>query len=253
MIDMHSHILPNIDDGSRNMEETLNLIKEAKKIGFTKIVLTPHYIEGYYEKGEEERKALIDKISREVKGIELYNANEVYMSENIINLLQEKKISKINDTKYLLFEMPINIKPMNLYEVVNEMLEHNIKPILAHPERYTFIFKEPEIIYDLIQKGVLMQANYGSIICLYGKRTEVMVKKLLQNNMIHILGSDVHRQNSIYKEIPEIMNKLEKLIGKEMVKKLSEINPLKILKNEEIQVIEPKRIRYTVVEKCIMT
>lgn len=253
MIDMHSHILPNIDDGSKSIEETLNLIEEAKKVGFTKIVLTPHYIEGYYEKEEKERKDLIDKISSKVKDIELYNANEVYISENIIKFLEAKKISKINDTSYLLFEMPMNIKPMNIYEVVDEMIEHNINPILAHPERYTFIFKEPDIIYDLIQKGVLMQANYGSIIGLYGKRTEVMVKKLLQNNMIHILGSDVHRENSIYREMPEIMVKLERLIGKDKVKMLSEINPLKILNNEEIQVIEPNKIKYTVVEKCMMT
>lgn len=253
MIDMHSHILPNIDDGSGSVEETLNLIEEAKKVGFTKIVVTPHYIEGYYEKDEETRKELIDNISNKVKNIELYNANEVYISENIIKLLQEKKISKINNTRYLLFEMPMNIKPMNLYEVVYEMMQYKIIPILAHPERYTFVFKEPDIIYDLIQKGVLMQANYGSLIGMYGKRTELIVKKFLQNNMIHMLGSDVHRQNSIYRKIPEVLEKLEKLIGKDELKKLSETNPMKVLNNDEIQVIEPIRIKYTVIEKCIMT
>ncbi len=253
MIDMHSHILPNIDDGSRSMEETLDLIEEAKKVGFTKIVLTPHYIEGYYEKEEKERKELIEKISNKVKNIELYNANEIYISENIIKLLQEKQVSKINDSKYLLFEMPMNAKPMNLYEIVYEMMQYKITPILAHPERYTFIFKEPDIIYDLIQKGVLMQANYGSLIGMYGKRTELIVKKFLQNNMIHILGSDVHRKNSIYRVIPEILEILEKLIGKDALKILSETNPMKILNNEEIQVTEPVRIKYTVIEKCIIT
>ena len=252
MIDMHSHILPNIDDGSRSIEETINLIQEAKKVGFTKIVLTPHYIEGYYEKEEKERKDLIDKISSKVKDIELYNANEVYISENIIKLLKEKKISKIKDTRYLLFELPINIKPMNIYEVVYEMLQNRITPILAHPERYTFVFKEPDIIYDLIQKGVLMQANYGSIIGLYGKRAKLIVKKFLQNDMIHILGSDVHRQNSIYIKIPEIMGKLEKLIGKEALKMLSEVNPMKILHDEEIQLVEPTKIKYTAIERYQM-
>lgn len=253
MIDMHSHILPNIDDGSRSIEETLNLIEEAKNVGFTKIVLTPHYIEGYYEKQEKERVELIEEIYSKVKNIELYNANEVYISENIIKFLQEKKISKINNTRYLLFEMPINIKPMNLYEVVYEMLQHKITPILAHPERYTFVYKDPNMIYDLIQKGVLMQANYGSVIGLYGKKAELIVKKFLQNNMIHVLGSDTHRENSIYKKIPEIVNKLKKLIGKETLNILSETNPMKILNDEEIQVIEPTKIRYTVIEKYKMT
>ncbi len=252
MIDMHSHILPNIDDGSRSIEETINLIQEAKKVGFTKIVLTPHYIEGYYEKQEKERKELIEEVYSEVDNIELYNANEVYISENIIKLLKEKKISKINDTRYLLFELPINIKPMNIYEVVYEMLQNRITPILAHPERYTFVFKEPDIIYDLIQKGVLMQANYGSIIGLYGKRAKLIVKKFLQNDMIHILGSDVHRQNSIYIKIPEIMGKLEKLIGKEALKMLSEVNPMKILHDEEIKLVEPTKIKYTAIERYQM-
>ena len=252
MIDMHSHILPNIDDGSRSIEETINLIQEAKKVGFTKIVLTPHYIEGYYEKQEKERKELIEEVYSEVDNIELYNANEVYISENIIKLLKEKKISKINDTRYLLFELPINIKPMNIYEVVYEMLQNRITPILAHPERYTFVFKEPDIIYDLIQKGVLMQANYGSIIGLYGKRAKLIVKKFLQNYMIHILGSDVHRQNSIYIKIPEIMGKLEKLIGKEALKMLSEVNPMKILHDEEIKLVEPTKIKYTAIERYQM-
>lgn len=164
MIDMHSHILPCIDDGSRNIEETLNLIEEAKQVGFTGITLTPHYIEGYYEKEENERQELIKEIEDKVKGVKLYNANEVYITEDIIKLLEEKKISKINGSRYLLFEMPMNIKPMNLYEVIYEMLQNKIIPILAHPERYYFVSKEPELIYDLIQKGVLMQANYGSIV-----------------------------------------------------------------------------------------
>ena len=170
MIDMHSHILPCIDDGSRSVEETLNLIEEAKKAGFTGITLTPHYIEGYYEKEENQRQELIEEIESKVNGVKLYNANEVYITENIIKFLREKKISKINGSRYLLFEMPMNIKPMNLYEVIYEMLQNSITPILAHPERYYFVLREPELIYDLIQKGVLMQSNYGSIIrCIWKK------------------------------------------------------------------------------------
>ncbi len=252
MIDMHSHILPNIDDGAKSMEETINLIEEAKNAGFKEIVLTPHYIEGYYETNSKEHEVLINEILNKAEGIKLYNGNEVYISENIIKLLQENKISSINNTKYILFEMPMNVKPMYLYEVVYELLQQKKIPILAHPERYTFVFKEPELISDLIEKGVLMQGNYGSIIGQYGKKTETLMKKFLQNNMIHFLGSDVHRQNTVYGKMPEIIQKLEKIIGKDTLEQLSQINPNKVLNNEEIERLESKEVKYTIIEKYIM-
>ena len=88
--------------------------------------------------------------------------------------------------------MPLNAEPMNLYDVIYSLQENKIIPVLAHPERYSFVQKEPELIYDLIQKGVLMQANYGSIIGQYGEKAKMIVKKFLENkilNFIKILGT----------------------------------------------------------------
>lgn len=254
MIDMHSHILPNIDDGSKSMKETLNMIYEGVKYGFDRIVLTPHYIEGYYQKDETTRIELIERIQKEIKeeSVKLYIGNEIYLSENILKLLKERKISTINNSNYVLFELPRCIKPMNLNNMIYEMLEHKIKPILAHPERYEFIYEEPEIIYDLIEKGVLMQANYGSIIGSYGRKAEIIVKKLLENNMIHMLGTDIHRENTIYKKIPQIIKELNEIIGEEKQIELTETNPNKVLSNEDIKKELPNELKFTLKEKMIM-
>lgn len=227
---------------------------KQKEHGFSEIVLTPHYIEGYYEKNEELRKELIKKLENELKEekIKLYSGNEIYLSENIVKLLQNKKASSINDTRYVLFELPRSIKPMNLNNVIYEMLEQNYTPILAHPERYEFVYKEPEIICELIQKGVLMQSNYGSFVGQYGKKAETMAKKLLEEDMIHLLGTDTHRQNGIYRKIPQIIEKINKIVSETKQKELTEINPSKILKNEEINIKEPKEIKFTFKEKMIM-
>lgn len=251
---MHSHILPNIDDGSRSMKETLNMIYEGVKYGFDKIVLTPHYIEGYYQKDEETRIELIKRIQSELKdeSIKLYIGNEIYLSENTVKLLKRKKISSINNTSYVLFELPRCIKPMSLNNMIYEMLEHKIKPILAHPERYEFIYEEPEIIHDLIEKGVLMQANYGSIIGKYGRKAELIVKRMLENDMIHLLGTDVHRENTIYQRVPQIIKELNQIVGKEKQIELTEINPNKVLNNEEIYKEIPKELKLTLKEKMIM-
>lgn len=256
MIDFHTHILPNIDDGSRNVEETFNLLKEAEKVGFNSIISTSHYVENYYESPVEERKEWINALSGAIKkeniNIELYLGNEVYFSENIIKLLNENRITKINDSRYMLFEFSMNVKPINVYDVIYEMLENKITPILAHPERYVFMQQDPSLIYELIDTGVLMQSNYASIIGWYGQKSEILMQKFLESNMISFLGSDVHRQNTIYPKIPEILDKIEKIIGKEKLNELTTINPRKVLQNEEIEIPEPKEFKYSFKEKMIM-
>lgn len=257
MIDIHTHILPNIDDGARSIEETFNLIKEAKDVGFEAIVSTSHYMEGYYETATPEREVWVNAILENLKtkniDVNLYLGNEIYMSENMVKLLEEGKASTINDTSYVLFELPLNAEPLNLYDVIYEMQQYKIVPILAHPERYSFIQKEPELVYDLIQKGVLMQANYGSIIGQYGEKAQMIVKKFFENNMIHMLGSDVHRQNTIYPQIPQILKELIHLIGGEKLNELTTINPKLVLNNKKIDIEEPKLFELTFKEKMLMS
>lgn len=256
MIDIHSHILPNIDDGSRSIEETFNLIKEAKNVGFEAIIATSHYIEDYYETDTPERevwiKAIYENLQAKNIDMKLYLGNEIYISENLVSLLEEGKASTINDTSYVLFELPLNAEPMNLYQVIYEMQQCKLVPILAHPERYSFVQKDPELIYDLIQKGVLIQSNYGSIIGQYGEKAEMIVKKFLENNMIHFLGSDAHRQNTIYPKIPQILSELNGIIGEEKVEELTTTNPKLVLQNKKIQIEEPYKIELSLKEKFII-
>ena len=257
MIDIHSHILPNIDDGSRSIEETFNLIKEAKNVGFDAIVSTSHYMEGYYETNVPEREVWVNAIYENLQAknidVNLYLGNEIYMTENIIKLLEERKASTINDTSYVLFELPLNIEPMNLYDVIYEMQQYKLVPILAHPERYTFVQKEPELVYDLVEKGLLMQANYGSIIGQYGKKAEMIVRKFFEGNLIHLLGSDVHRQNTIYPKIPQALSEINALIGEKKLEELTTINPSLVLQNKRIDIENPHMVTLSVKEKIIMS
>ena len=256
MIDLHTHILPNIDDGSRSIDETFNLIKEAKEAGFQKIVLTSHYMENYYETEIAERevwvKAIYENLQAKNVDINLFLGNEIYMSENIIKLLEERKASTINDTSYVLFELPLNAEPLNLYDVIYEMQQYKLVPILAHPERYSFVQREPELVYDLVEKGVLMQANYGSIIGQYGQKAQMIVKKFFEGNMIHLLGSDVHRQNTIYPKIPQILSELNSLIGEEKIEELTTTNPNLVIHNKRIDIETPHMMKLDFKEKIMI-
>lgn len=256
MIDFHTHILPNIDDGSRSIEETFNLIEEAKKAGFDKIVLTPHYMEGYYETDVAEREVWLSAISKNlnIKKFEgnLYLGNEIYMSDNMISLLENAKASTINNTSYVLFDLPLNVEPLNLYDVIHQMQQYKIVPILAHPERYLFMQKEPELLYELVEKGVLLQSNYGSIIGEYGRKAQRLVKKMLENKLVHFLGSNVHRENTIYERIPECLEEIRSITGDEYLDELTTKNPGLALANKRIDIREPSKIEYDFKDKIVM-
>lgn len=256
MIDFHAHILPNIDDGSKSVEETFNLIKEAKKAGFNGIVSTSHYFEGYYEVVETERKKLIDAImnglTKQEIDLEIYLGSEIYFSDNICDLLENGKACAINNTNYILFELPHNSKPINLYDVIYNIQQHRFVPILAHPERYSFIHEDPSIVKKLIEKGVLMQSNYGSIIGQYGEKAQIIVIQLLKKHMVHFLGTDVHTQKSIYPKMRKILREIKGIVGKKYLETISTINPELALSNQIINIEEPKEIELSGKEKRIM-
>ena len=234
MIDFHSHILPQTDDGSISIEETINILKEAKQVGFTKVISTSHYLEGYYESNQKERNELLEKIKQENVEVELYLGSEIYISENMIEFLKDKKASSINDSRYVLFELPMGNETMLAKEMIYRLIENNYVPVIAHPERYSYVQDNPEYVEELLQMGAMFQANYGSIIGLYGKKAEKTVKKLLKENLIQFLGSDVHGEEHVYVLMPKILKKLKKIISSEKLEEITNINPQKVLDNEEI-------------------
>ncbi len=236
MIDFHSHILPNIDDGSRNMEMSTKILEEAKQVGFTKIISTSHYIEQYYETDENTRIELLEDLRKNTQnlGIELYLGNEIYVSNEIVQFIKSKKASTINNTRYVLFELPLNVKPMNAKEVVYRLIENGYIPVIAHPERYSYVKEDILYAKELAEMGTLFQSNYGSIIGLYGGKAKDTLKKLLKEDLIQFLGSDVHRPEQIYPKIPKALKKFRKILSEEKLEQLTTLNAQKVLQNKEL-------------------
>ena len=139
MIDFHSHILPGIDDGSRSIEETKNLLLEAKNIGITKIISTSHYAIDCFETPEYKREELIKQLNSENKYPEIILGSEIFLTYNIIDLLKEYKASPINKTNYILFELPLKEQFLNLKDLINKLKENTQKDIIS--------FKKILIIY----------------------------------------------------------------------------------------------------------
>lgn len=247
MIDMHSHILPGIDDGSRDIEETYKLLIEAYDVGFTKVISTSHYYLGYYEESEKTRKSYIDVINNNLQemnyNIQICIGSEIFITNDIINLLKEHKASSINGTKYVLFETAFGTEPQNLKNVIYSLMSNNYIPIIAHPERYSYVQKNPNKLLELIDLGVLFQSNFGSIIGQYGKEAKKTVNLLLKNNFIHFLGTDAHRKNTIYTLIPQAIESLKEIISEEELEELTTINPNLVLENKKINIKRPTKIK----------
>lgn len=233
MIDFHSHILPNIDDGASNEQEALNMIYEAQEVGFTKIISTSHYIEKYYESSESQRAELLQGILEKIERKQnLLIGSEIYINDKIIELIKEGKASTINDTRYVLIELPMNIKSLHTKEVIFRLMENGYIPIIAHPERYSYVQENIDYIQELGEMGALFQSNYGSLIGMYGSKAKKTVKKLLKQNMIQFMGSDAHRENQIYAKIPKILKKMKKILTDDEIQKITEQNAQIVLENK---------------------
>ena len=239
-IDIHSHILYGIDDGSKSIEESINIIKEHIKMGFTDIVVTPHYIENSkYETNNIDKENILKTLKQELKkqniNINLYLGNEVFVNNNLEELLKKKEIATINNSKYLLIEFPMNEKPKDINNIIYELKIKGIIPIIAHPERYDYVEKNPNLVLEWIEEGALLQSNYGSIIGVYGSGPQKTIKKLLKKDLIEFLATDIHYPNNkIYLNMDKIRKQLKKLITKERFIELTNTNPKKIIENKEI-------------------
>ena len=237
-IDIHSHILYGIDDGSKTLEESIEIIKQHIEMGFKDIVLTPHYIENSkYETDNKEKTKLLETLKKETKkqklDINLYLGNEVFVN-NILEIKKEK-ILKINNSKYLLIEFPMNEKPKNINNILYEIKIQGIIPVIAHPERYSFVQKNPDLVDEWIEEGALLQSNYGSIIGVYGDNAKKTIKKLLKKNKIKALATDIHfPNNKIYQNIEKSRKRIKKIIGEEKFIELTITNPKKIIENKDI-------------------
>jgi len=237
MIDIHSHILPEIDDGAENIDITLEMLKNAVKDGIEKIVATPHYYIGYGTISITEVKDYVNKLNsfigeKKLK-IQIYSGQEVYINEHTIEDYLEGNIGTINDSKYMLTECPINEFNDDIFDIIYELKIRGIIPIIAHPERYIPVVENVLYINKFIESGCLFQMNSGSIEGLFGRKVKLAAELFLKNGIYNFIGSDAHnnlnRTTGLSKAI-NISNKINIESGKVYME-----NASKLLENKDIK------------------
>lgn len=237
MIDIHTHLIPNVDDGSKNVDITFKTFEEAQRVGFTDIILTSHYIPEYNETKKEEltfwKENLQEVLKSKNSKLKLHSGMEIYISENINEFIEQGKLLTLANSKYILMELPMNTTVNYLNYVIYFLESIGLKLIIAHPERYRNVQKTPNIVKEYIEKGCLMQCNYGSILGKYGKEAKDTIKYLLKNNLVHFIATDCHNSGGIYLEVPKALKKIEKIIGTKKTYEITTLNQRKIINNEQ--------------------
>ncbi len=199
-VDVHSHLIPGIDDGSRTMEESLSLLQGMKDLGYDKIITTPHIMkDSYCNTPEIIRNGLVElRVAAKEKGIDIIieAAAEYYLDDGFLDHLERGDMMTL-EGKYILFETSYFAKPLQLEEMIFEISAAGYIPVMAHPERYRYI-KDPEREYSRFKElGVLLQVNLNSLGGHYGKTAKRLAEFLSRSGMISFLGSDVHGKKQV--------------------------------------------------------
>lgn len=238
MKDLHTHVMYGIDDGSRTIEESMTMLERLSNEGVTDVMLTPHYIENSkYNCNNKNKKQLFKKIKQEAQrrgiNINIYLGNEIMVNNNIMNLFNTE-IATLNASKYLLIELPMEKEFDDLDLVIKELTNNGVIPIIAHPERYSYVKDNYKWLEEYLKMGVLFQSNYESLFGKYGKEAKKTIKKLLKHNMVHFLASDIHHENSKC-NLKKLHKKLKRIIKSEdNINDLLNNNFTKVIKNEDI-------------------
>ena len=235
MIDIHSHLIYGVDDGSKDIETSLKVLSNLSENGVTDIILTPHYIvDTNYVSKKTDNIIKLKELQREVKklgiNINLYLGNEIYIDKDILKYIKENKMCSLNNTEYILVELPMSGVYEDYLDIFSNLINIGFKVILAHPERYTSFQKDYSLIDEVVATGVLLQSNIDSIVGGYGKEAKKTMKYILKNKLVSFVGTDIHNNKSDYSYINKAINKFKKYLTDDEINDILNKNAMKIIK-----------------------
>lgn len=232
LIDIHNHCLPAMDDGSKSMQETLEMLQIAYEQGIREIIVTPHFkrVKSMQEqKSMEEVFGSVQAMIRSEKiNITLHMGYEVFYSSNLLEWLMRGNSLTLAKSKYILIEFYPDEEAKRIRQSVYELIAAGYSPILAHVERYQAL-KGMETVKELIELGAYLQVNVGTVLGENGREMKRYVQKLLKCQLVHFIATDAHDGVKRKPKMMQCMQYIERKYGREYAKELSYTNPKKIL------------------------
>lgn len=239
MFDVHTHVLPGLDDGAKTWEQSLELVQGALDKGTRGIFATPHYMQGVYQVDPdqvlEKVRELTERLTASAIEVQVFPGMEVQLAPELPDLLKERQILTLNDGgRYLLVEPSLRGFPSWIPQVLFQLQLQGVKPILAHPERCADLQENPVLLADLVERGILLQLNSGSITGDFGPGARRLARQIVLAGAGNFLGSDAHSPHGRPADLARAASLVRDWAGDEMLARMTRVNPMKILNGEEI-------------------
>tara|TARA_B100001250_G_C19788890_1_gene785483 strand:+ start:1028 stop:1804 length:777 start_codon:yes stop_codon:yes gene_type:complete len=241
MIDFHNHVLPDIDDGSRSLRMSLDMLKYAAEQGITDVINTVHYKHPKMEHKQVDYNLINNEIIQLQNNLNeasipvtLHSAAEVFFVPDISQLVDDP-LATFSKKKYMLIEFQPNLIPELQKKILFNLKMNGVNPIIAHPERYIPVQQNIIIVYDWLNSGCLIQVDAGSILGNFGNKIKKVSEKIIKNGWCQIVGSDAHNDKKRNFCLNDANNIISKWIGKES-KKLTKDNPQALINGQDIYI-----------------
>lgn len=246
MIDLHSHLLPNIDDGSKSLRASLRMANEAVENGIEAALMTPHHMNGHYINHKADVIQLTsqfqDQLDKENIPLQVFPSQEVRINGGLLEALDNDDILFADDSnRYLLLEFPDDDVPTYSEDMIFKIMQRGISIQIAHPERNTKIMSDPNILYSLIEKGAIAQVTASSYVGSFGKKVQKFGESIIEHNLAHVFVSDAHDLPNRDYEMRQALDKLRSHLGQEY-QQLFEKNAEAILDGNNVEKLVPEPI-----------
>lgn len=247
MVDLHCHLLPGVDDGSKSMEVSLRMAQEAVYNGVTHALLTPHHMNGRYVNHKQDvirlTKKFADELAKHNIPLTVFPGQEVRINGNLLEALDNDDIL-FADTgnRYLMLEFPDDDVPHYTNRMIFDLQQRGITPVIVHPERNTMIMDQPDLLYDLLQKGCLSQITASSYVGTFGKKVEKFSRQLIAAGQGYVFASDAHDLPGRKYEMWEAFEKLSAEFGNGLADRYQE-NARLIINGENVPLNEVRTVK----------
>ena len=237
-IDIHTHLLPGVDDGSTSMDMTKRMLGLALEQQIETILVTPHYEVGVSNPSANDLLRLKDQVQEEAlklsPKLRILLGNEIFYSESIVEDLKEKKALTLADSRYVLVEFSTRESYATIFRGFTGLIRAGYLPILAHVERYNCLYKQEDLIRELVDSGCYIQMNSNSLIGGLFDTEVTRCRKLLTHGLVHLIGSDCHDDRVRTPSMAKAVKALRKKCDMELIHKIFYENPIKVIENTYI-------------------
>lgn len=240
MIDLHSHILPELDDGSQSLEESLAMARMAVQSGVTVMVATPHCMDDRAQQVYAAWRLLREALRDTEIPLKLYLGMEIFGTADTVRLLRAGRLFPLNGSQYPLIEFSFRSTGEEETQILYQVLRAGYRPLVAHPERYGYVRENPELINLWTKMGCLLQINRGSLLGRFGPGAQRMAAELVERGFVTAVATDAHSPRVRTPWMKDIQILLSQEYSPQLARKLLLQNPQHILRNEPLPPSEPE-------------